>query len=202
MEIQELKQPTRAELSSITQILMDAFWPQPMFSDYLFVGHPALCKAFLAAVQQISVHAGHIFVAREEGNIIACALWSDPDEPEMNWRSYFRLGMGWRMLYIALRSPRSMRRISELFEMLERNAPETSYATLEFLASARKGAGAALLRTSMAAYPGVPLYLESIVSKNDHAYYRQFGFEPFARTNFHGTDYAFMLRQPSVDSPA
>lgn len=201
MEIQELQQPTRAELSAMNHILMDAFWPQSMFSTYLFPGHPALCKTFLAAMVQISVHAGRIFVAREEGRMVACALWSNPQAPEMNWPNYIRLGMGWRMLSIGLRSPRSMRRISELFAVLERFAPETACAVLEFLASARKGAGAAILRESMAAYPGVPLYLESIVSKNDHAYYRQFGFEPYARTDFHGTDYAFMLRQPLADKP-
>jgi len=200
MDIQELQHPSRAEFADITRLLTDAFWPRPMFSGYLFPNQPALCQTFLAAVLQFSIRAGRVFVAREEGRIVACALWSNPDAPEMSMLTYLRLGMAGRMLSIALRSPRAMRRVRELFTMLEHFAPETPCAALEFLASARKGAGAAVLTASMSAYPGLPLYLESIVSKDDHAYYRQFGFEPIARTDFHGTDYAFMLRPP-LQSP-
>ena len=57
----------------------------------------------------------------------------------------------------------------------------------------QKGAGAALVRECIPHFEEYPLYVESIVSKNDHAFYRQFGFEPYARADFHGTDYAFAL---------
>ena len=98
------------------------------------------------------------------------------------------------MLLIAVCSPNAMARIGELFRMLERVAPETACVTLEFLASAKKGAGARVVWDSMPVFAPSTLYVESIVSQNDHAFYKQFGFEPFAKTDFHGTDYAFMLR--------
>ena len=197
MEIREITRPDAKTFDRIAEILTDSFWRTPLFSDYLFRGRRALAKTFLEALLVFSLRAGRVYVAEDgERGMAACALWSLPDAPEMNLKTYLSLGMWPRMLSLAVRSPAAMRRIGELFRMLERFAPEEPCATLEFLASAEKGAGAAVVLGSMSAFAGWPLYVESIVSKNDHAYYRQFGFEPFARADFHGTDYAFMRIDP------
>ena len=193
MEVKELTNPSKAEITRMTDILTDAFWKTPLFRQYLFRGHRAQARAFLNALLWYSLKAGRTFVAEAEGEgIVACALWSNPDAPEFNLKTWLKLGIWPHMLSIALRSPSAMGRIGELFAMLDRYAPEEPCATLEFLASAEKGAGAAVVLGSLSAYAGWPLYVESIVSKNDHAYYKQFGFVPFAQTDFHGTDYAFM----------
>lgn len=197
MEIREVIHPDAETFSKMSEILTASFWGTPLFAEYLFPGRRDLAKTFLEALLLYGLRAGRTFVAQDgERGIVACAVWSGPKSPAFDLKSYLMLGLWPRMLSIALRSPAAMKRINELLRMLERFAPEDPCATLEFLASAEKGAGAAVVLGSMASFAGWPLYVESIVSKNDHAYYRQFGFEPFARTNFHGTDYAFMRREP------
>ena len=201
MVIQELTHPTPAEYQRICTILTDAFWKTPFFYQYLFRGRKSLAKTFLETQLLFAVKAGRVFVAsdRQDG-IVACALWSLPTSPDFNLKTVLRLGLAPKMLEIALRSPAAAFRIRQLFAMLERYAPETSCACLEFLCSVRPGVGSALLKECMKAFPGLPLYVESIVSTNDHAYYQQFGFVPFARTDFHGTDYAFMLTAPQPET--
>lgn len=194
MEVKELTNPSKAEITRMTDILTDAFWKTPMFRQYLFRGHRAQARAFLNALLWYSLKAGRTFVAEAEGEgIVACALWSLPDAPVMGIKTYLKTRMWPGMLSIALRSPAAMARINELFSFLEIYAPEIPCTALEFLASARKGAGAELLGSCIERFKGQTLYVESIVSKNDHAFYRQFGFEIFERANFHGTDYAFAL---------
>ena len=196
MVVREIKNPSPKEFEEITRILTDAFWRTPLFTDFLFRGRKPLARSFMAALARYGFSVGRMFVTEDAQGIAACALWSLPDSPPLNLRTYLKTGMWPLMLWIALRSPLAMRRINELLQMLERYAPEGPCATLEFLASARQGAGAAAVWQSMEAFAGQTLYVESIVGKNDHAFYRQFGFEPFARVDFHGTDYAFMLAQP------
>ena len=201
MRTRELKSLNRAEWDRLSIILTDAFWRTPMFNKYLFQGRKMLASWFMKALLRYGLQAGRLFVAEDapEG-LVACALWSLPDSPEMNLKTYLKLGMWPWMLRIAVASPRAMARINELFRMLEAYAPAYPCATLEFLASAKKGAGAAVVRGSIPAFLPSPLYVESIVSQNDHAFYRQFGFEPFARRDYHGTDYAFMVAQPNPES--
>lgn len=197
MEIREIKHPDAKTFDRITEILTNSFWSTPLFFDYLFRGRRSLAKTFMEALLLYGLRAGRTFVAEDgDRGVVACAVWSGPDAPEFGLKSYIPLGLWPKMLSLALRSPAAMGRINELFRVLESFAPEDPCATLEFLASAEKGAGAAVVRGSMASFAGWPLYVESIVSKNDHAYYRQFGFVPFARTDFHGTDYAFMRIDP------
>lgn len=193
MTVREIINPDARTFKRLTSLLTESFWKTPLFSEFLFPGRKPLARTFLAALLQYGLRAGRTFAAEDgERGIVACALWSNPDAPEFNLKTWLKLGIWPRMLSIALRSPAAMGRIGELFAMLDRYAPEEPCATLEFLASAEKGAGAAVVLGSLSAYAGWPLYVESIVSKNDHAYYKQFGFVPFARTDFHGTDYAFM----------
>ena len=193
MTVREIIRPDARTFARLSTLLTDAFWKTPLFTDFLFRGRKPLARTFLEALLQYGLRAGRTFVAEDgERGIVACALWSGPDAPEFNLKTWLRLGIWPRMASIALRSPAAMGRILELFVMLDRYAPEEPCATLEFLASEEKGAGAAVVLGSLSAFAGWPLYVESIVSKNDHAYYKQFGFVPFARTDFHGTDYAFM----------
>ena len=195
MRTRELNHPTAAQRKRVSQILTVAFWRTAMFSGYLFRGQKSLAKWFLHALLRYSLKAGRVFVTEDDAEgIIACALWSLPDSPEMGLATYLRTGMWPWMLGIAVANPRAMGRIGELFRMLEKFAPEPPCVTLEFLASVKKGAGAQAVWDSMPAFAPSPLYVESIVSHHDHAFYKQFGFEPFARTDFHGTDYAFMLK--------
>lgn len=193
MTVREIIRPDARTFERLTTLLTDAFWKTPLFSDFLFPGRKPLARTFLAALLQYGLRAGRTFAAEDgDRGIVACALWSRPDAPEFTLKTWLKLGIWPRMFSIALRSPAAMGRIRELFAMLDRYAPEEPCATLEFLASAEKGAGAAVVLGSLSTFAGWPLYVESIVSKNDHAYYRQFGFVPFARVDFHGTDYAFM----------
>ncbi len=201
MVIRELTHPTPEEYRRTVQVLTDAFWKTPFFTQYLFRGRKPLAKAFLEAQLLYALKVGRVFVASDDqAGIIACALWSLPTSLEFNLKTILRLGLAPKMAGIALRSPAAAFRMRELFAMLERYAPETPCACLEFLSSVRPGVGSALLKECMKAFPGLPLYVESIVSKNDHAYYRQFGFVPFARTDFHGTDYSFMLTAPQAEA--
>jgi len=202
MVFEEIAHPNPQEFSQALTVLTDAFWPTPLFSQYLFPHSKALTRLFLETQLIYSLKAGRVFAAKDErGDVVACALWSMPNTPEFTLRTVLRLGLGLKTAWLALRAPFAAHRIAELFRLLDRYAPSVTCATLEFLASARKGAGAELVRHNMAAFPSQTLYVESIVSKNDHAFYRQFGFKPFARVDFHGTDYAFMLLSPSTDSP-
>ena len=197
MAVKWLQNPTPKERAAMVRVLDDSFWRTPLFYGFLFRGRRNLSRLFLAALVQYGLKVGRMYVATDaQGNIVACALWSLPNSPELKLSTYLQCGMWPHMLAIALQSPAAMRRINELLKMLERFAPDTRCATLEFLASAQKGAGAETVRQSMAAFAGLPLYVESIVPKNNHAFYRQFGFEPFAKTDFHGTDYAFMIAAP------
>ena len=201
MEVKELSRPSDAEFTKMADILNESFWRTPLFRDYLFRGRKALARTFIEALLIYTVKTGRIFVAEDgEKGIVACSLWSVPTSPELGLQTYIATSMWPKMLSIALRSPAAMGRIGELFRFLEVYAPEFSCNTLEFLASAQKGAGAALVRGSIPYFTGYPLYVESIVSKNDHAFYRQFGFEPFERADFHGTDYAFALIRDKCDT--
>jgi hypothetical protein len=195
MEIRTLTHPTRKERAQIIAVLTDSFWRTPLFTGFLFRGHRRPARAFLTLLLHYSLKTGRVYVAEEPGHgIVACALWSLPGAPELNLTTLLRLRLWpWGAL-IAVQNPAAVPRICEMFTMLNEYAPETPCAALEFLASNRKGAGAALVRHGLADFADMLAYVESIVSKNDHAYYRQFGFTPFARTDFHGTDYAFMLR--------
>ena len=200
MIVKELAHPSTVQIARMTDILTDAFWKTPLFYDYLFAGRKSLAKAFLLALVHYGINAGRVFVAQnEQGDILACAVWSEPTSPELGFATYLQTGMWPQMLHIALQSPRAMQRINEMVKMLEHFAPETPCTTLEFLASTQKGAGAALVWGCIPYFTHRPLYVESIVHKNDHAFYRQFGFEPYAKTDFYGTDYAFMLMP---DTPA
>lgn len=201
VQVREIARPTRREFGAMVTLLTDSFWRTPMFTDYLFRGRKAQARTFMAMLLRYGLRAGRVFAAEETGAIVACATWSTPASPPMGLATYLRLGLWPHMLFIGLRSPSALGRIRELFVMLEHFAPEEPCATLEFLASAQKGAGALVARESMKAFPGQTLYVESIVHKNDHAFYRQFGFVPFARTDFHGTDYAFMLARPGAGAP-
>jgi|GEM_PF-3006833 len=193
MEIRELTLPTKQEMDALVGVLQASFWRTPLFREYLFHGREALSRTFLKALTVYSLRAGRVFAGVRNGRIVAVSLWSLPGSPAMGLKGYLKTGMAWGMLSIVLRSPRAMRRIAELFRFLEIYAPEFPCNSLEFLASAERGAGAELLRGCLPSFTDYPRYVESIVSKNDHAYYRQFGFEPFARADFHGTDYAFAL---------
>ncbi len=198
MEIRELKRPSPKEFAETAAVLTRSFWRTPMFNGYLFRARRRPAEVFLAVMLRYALRAGRVFVAEEPGRgVVACALWSAPDAPELDFRNAVRLGLWPGFLRLFLLSPGAFRRVGELFAVLETYAPETPCATLEFLASSEKGAGAAVLKRSMEAFAGQTLYVESIVSKNDHAYYRGFGFVPFARADFHGTDYAFLLMPPS-----
>ena len=199
MTVKELSNPTKEQFQQMVDLLTDSFWKTPLFHDFLFPGHKALAHLFLTALLRYGLGTGRNFVIEEQGNIVACALWGLPNEPAFGLRTYLRYGMWWPMLRIALRSPAAMGRIQEFLRMLDENAPHMPCATLEYLASRKRGAGAALVRASIPAFHGMTLHVESIVSKNDHAFYRQFGFVPFARTHFHGTDYAFMLIAPGKE---
>jgi len=200
MDVKELTHPSPAELAKVTDILSDSFWSTPLFHDFLFRGRVALSRTFIEALVIYTQKTGRIFVATDGGKgIVACSLWSLPDSPELGLKTYFTTGMLPKMLSIALHSPAAMARIAELFRFLEIYAPEFACNTLEFLASAEKGAGAALVRGCIPYFTGYPLYVESIVSKNDHTFYRQFGFEIFERADFHGTDYAFALIRDQCD---
>ena len=201
MEMKELSRPTARQQSDMIAVLTESFWRTPLFQSYLFPGRKALARSFLAALLRYSVRAGRVFVMEDGGKTVACALWSGPGSPEMSLQTYLTTGMWPRMLGIALRSPAAMKRITELFRFLEGYAPIFPCHALEFLASAQKGAGAALVRACLPRFAGLPLYVESIVSKNEHAFYRQFGFKPFARADFHGTDYAFALLDESDAAP-
>lgn len=196
MHTREIPKPSKAEFAQMVTILTDAFWRTPMFADFLFRGRKALARTFMAMLLRYGVKAGRVFAVDGADGIAACATWSTPASPEMGLATYLRLGLWPHMLWIGLRSPAALPRIGELFRMLEHFAPDMPCATLEFLASREKGAGAQVARESMAAFAGQTLYVESIVSKDDHAFYRRLGFVPFARTDFHGTDYAFMLIRP------
>lgn len=201
MDVKELTLPSAMELTRMADILNDSFWRIPLLHDFLFRGRKPLARTFIEALLIYTQKTGRIFVAIDgEKGIVACSLWSLPDSPELGLKTYFATGMWLKMLSIALRSPASMARINELFRFLEIFAPEFACNTLEFLASAEKGAGAALVRGCIPHLKGYPLYVESIVSKNDHAFYRQFGFEIFERADFHGTDYAFALIRDQCDT--
>ncbi|NLI19935.1 MAG: hypothetical protein GX418_00070 [Clostridiales bacterium] len=193
MEMKELARPTARQRADVIALLTDSFWRTPLFQSYLFAGRKALARSFLAALLRYGMRAGRVFVMEDSGKPVACALWSGPDSPEMSLQTYLTTGMWPQMLSIALRSPAAMRRVAELFRFLEGYVPGFPCHTLEFLASTQKGAGAALVRACLPRFRDLPLYVESIVSKNDHAFYRQFGFKPFAKAEFHGTDYAFAL---------
>ena len=193
MPVREITNPTKAESKRLVELLTDAFWRTPMFTGYLFGGRKPLARTFMAMLLRYGFVAGRVFAADGQGGIVACATWSKADSPEMSLPTYLRLGLWPYLLWIGLRSPTALRRCLELFDMLEDYAPHEPCATLEFLASSQKGAGELVARESMAAFAGQTLYVESIVAKNDHAFYKKLGFVPFARTDFHGTDYAFML---------
>jgi hypothetical protein len=197
MTVREITKPVAGEFDVLVTLLTDAFWRTPMFSGYLFRGRKPLARTFMAMLLRYGLKAGRVFAADGEGGIVACATWATPASPEMTLQTYLRLGLWPYIAWIGLRSPAALARCHELFHMLEAHAPETPCATLEFLASRQKGAGERVARESMAAFAGQTLYVESIVSKDDHAFYRRLGFVPFARTDFHGTDYAFMLIRPS-----
>lgn len=197
MTTREITKPARAEFSQMVTLLTDAFWRTPLFTGFLFRGRKPLARTFMAMLLRYGLRAGRVFALEDGGAIVACATWSTPTTPAMVPGTYLRLGLWPHMLWIGLRSPAALNRIAELFAMLEAFAPDEPCATLEFLASARKGAGEQVARESMAAFAGQTLYVESIVAKNDHAFYRRLGFVPFARTDFHGTDYAFMLIRPT-----
>lgn len=202
MQVREVTRPTRREFQAMVTVLTDSFWRTPLFADYLFPGRKAQARAFMAMLLRYGLRAGRVFIAEQNEAVAACATWSTPASPRMGLAAYLRLGLWPSMLWIGLMGPAALGRIRELFAMLERFAPEEPCATLEFLSSAQKGAGALVARESMKAFAGQTLYVESIVPKNDHAFYRQFGFVPFARTDFHGTDYAFMLARPGEGAPA
>ena len=199
MTLRELNRPTKAQFAQMVDLLTDSFWKTPLFHQYLFPGRKSLTRRFQSALLHYGVRTGRNFVMEDQGRIVACALWGLPGAPALGWVTYIRYGMWRDMLAIALQSPAAMRRIREFFRMLEENAPHMPCATLEYLASRKRGAGAALVRGSIPAFHGMTLHVESIVAKEDHAFYRQFGFVPFARTNFHGTDYAFMLIAPGKE---
>jgi len=147
MDVKELTHPSPAELAKVTDILSDSFWSTPLFHDFLFRGRVALSRTFIEALVIYTQKTGRIFVATDGGKgIVACSLWSLPDSPELGLKTYFTTGMLPKMLSIALHSPAAMARIAELFRFLEIYAPEFACNTLEFLASAEKGAGAALVR--------------------------------------------------------
>lgn len=201
MQVREIARPTRREFRAMVSLLTDAFWRTPMFTGYLFAGRKGQARVFMAMLLRYGLRAGRVFAAEESGVLVACATWSTPASPAMGLGTYLRLGLWPYMLCIWLRGPAALPRIRELFAMLERFAPEQPCFTLEFLASGLRGAGALAARESMKAFAGQTLYVESIVHKDDHAFYRQLGFTPFARTDFHGTDYAFMLARPGAGAP-
>ncbi len=202
MDVRPLVSPTASQRNNLTSLLTHAFWQTPLFSTFLFPGRPKLARLFLRTMLDYALKAGRVFVATQaDGGIAACALWSTPESPELTLGAMLRLGLLPRMAWLALRSPAAAHRVNELFTMLNRYGPDFPCATLEFLASSQKGAGAAVLTQSMTAFDGLPLYVESIVSKNDHAFYRRFGFTPFAYTDFHGTNYAFLLLNAPEDAP-
>ncbi|MCE5344096.1 MAG: hypothetical protein LLF96_11025 [Eubacteriales bacterium] len=197
MEIRTLTRPTRAEQTQTVAVLTESFWRTPLFHGFLFRGRKQPARTFLALLLRYALKAGRVYVAEEPGRgIVACALWTTPDTPELNIRNIFLLGLWPWAVLLALQSPVATLRICELFSVLNTFVPDMPCATLEYLASAEKGAGAALVRRGLKEFAGIPAYVESIVSKNDHAYYRQFGFKPFARKDFHDTDYALMLLSP------
>lgn len=201
MDVKELTHPSETEFTRLADILSDSFWRTPLFREYLFRGRKPLARTFIEALLIYTQKTGRTFVAVDgDKGIVACSLWSLPDSPELDMKTYLATGMWPKMLSIALRSPAAMARIAELFRFLEIYAPEFPCNTLEFLASAEKGAGAVLVQGSIPYFTGYPLYVESIVFKNDHAFYRQFGFEPFERADFHGTDYAFALIRDKCDA--
>jgi hypothetical protein len=201
MEIRTLTRPSRAEFRQAVAVLTDAFWQTPLFSDFLFRGRMGPARTFLRLLLRFELRTGRVYAAVEPGaGVVACALWSHPDSPEFGLRSLLRLGLLPLALLLFVQSPAAVKRIGELFRMLDRFAPETPCVTLEFLSSRQKGAGAALMNRGIADYRGQTLYVESIVSKDEHAYYRRFGFQPFARTVFHGTDYAFLLLKPEAQT--
>lgn len=201
MDVRPLVSPTASQRSEITSLLTHAFWQTPLFASFLFPGRPKLAKLFLRTMLDYAQKAGRVFIATQtDGSIAACALWSTPNSPELTLGAMLRLGLFPRMAFLALCSPAAACRVNELFAMLNRYGPDFPCATLEFLASAQKGAGAEVLTQSMKAFDGLPLYVESIVSKNDHAFYRRFGFSPFAYTDFHGTNYAFLLLNAPEDA--
>lgn len=198
MVIREIRRPSRGQQAQMLAVLTDGFWRTPLFHRYLFPGQRKLAGLFLRALLRYGLRVGRCFVAEEEASgIVACALWSLPESPAFTLPTLLRLGAWPPMLAIAVRNPAAVRRIREFLRMLETFAPGFPCTTLEYLASVQKGAGKRLLRESMAVFGDATLHLESIVSREDHSFYRQFGFEPFARTQFHGTDYAFMLRMAS-----
>jgi hypothetical protein len=196
MDIRRVTGMTPAEEEQTLTVLADSFLRTPLFRTYLFHGRRAPARTFLLLLLRFTLKTGRTYVGVDPNRgVVACALWSTPESPEMKLHCLFRLGLWPLALRMALQSPASVPRVFEMFKMLDRYAPEEPYATLEFLASGEKGVGAALVRRGIADFMDTPLYVESIVSKNDHAYYRQFGFQLFARTDFHGTDYAFLLRK-------
>ena len=197
MTTREIIKPDAAEFHRMVALLTDAFWRTLLFEGYLFRGRKPLARTFMAMLLRYGLKAGRVFALDGENGIAACATWSTPASPAMNLATYLKLGLWPHMLWIGLRSPSALARIAELFRMLETFAPDEPCATLEFLASGLKGAGEQVARESMAAFAGQTLYVESIVHKDDHAFYRRLGFVPFARTDFHGTDYAFMLIRPT-----
>ncbi|HPR78129.1 MAG TPA: hypothetical protein PLR69_05975, partial [Candidatus Limiplasma sp.] len=147
MVIRELTHPTPEEYRQTVQVLTDTFWKTPFFTQYMFRGRKPLAQAFLETQLVYALKVGRVFVASDEkAGIIACALWSLPTSPDFNLKTIFRLGLGGKMAGIALRSPAATLRMRELFAMLERYAPETPCACLEFLSSVRPGVGSALLR--------------------------------------------------------
>ena len=116
MVVRELTQPSRAEWMQVTDVLNDSFWRTPLFKDFLFRGRKALSRTFIEALLLYSLKTGRVFVAEEgERRIVAVALWSLPDSPELGLGTYLRTGMWPYMLSIALRSPLAMGRIDELF---------------------------------------------------------------------------------------
>ena len=197
MTTREITKPSAAEAQQMITLLTDAFWRTPLFTGFLFRGRKPLARTFMAMLLRYGLKAGRVFALDGEGGIVACATWSTPASPAMNLATYLKLCLWPHMMWIGLRSPAALVRIGELFRMLETFAPDEPCATLEFLASGQKGAGERVARECMAAFEGQTLYVESIVHKNDHAFYRRLGFVPFARTDFHGTDYAFMLIRPT-----
>jgi hypothetical protein len=195
MEIRELNHPSAREFAETAAVLIRSFRRVPLFAGYLFPGNDAAAETFLRGMLRYALRAGRVFVAEEAGRgVVACALWTTPNSPELTAGGILRLGLWPDCLKLALRSPRALRRVGELFAMLRAREPEFPCMALDFLASAEKGAGAAVLRRGLEVFADFPQYVESIVSGNDHAYYRQFGFAPIARADFHGTDYAFLLR--------
>lgn len=186
---------------SVANVLTDSFKDTPLFKDLLFPNKMDGIRDFMLFLTVYYLKTGHVYAMYEKEdmkkqNPLAVSLWNTPEDISICFRGVIKSGtFGKLFTAIVHVGLPAVVRLIQFMSMEDKHRIKGDFVYLFMVASIRKGCGAMLLQDNVNSFEGNDMYLESSVSKNDHAYYKQFGFEMISREIYQGIDNAFFVRR-------